>query len=298
MYTIGMRLNLDIFTYSDYRTYLREYYNAAKEQVPGFSFQLWAQKAGFASPSFIKLIIEGRRELTGASAAKIARSVGLKGKEVTYFKRLAEYHRAQTISEKMHNLSKIDQYRTSDTPRDLRGDEYRYLENWFNPLITEMVELPDFNMSPAQIQHRSAFPIRVKDIQAALQFLVTAGYLYHDAKGRLRKKDRTIRARNEGEKDAMALAVRKYHITMLQYAQKAVALLPLDDRYIADTTLSFSHEGYTAAIERIRQCRFELLALAAADQVTEEIYQLNVVFFPLTRKPRLTGNPRRDESQK
>jgi uncharacterized protein (TIGR02147 family) len=294
MYTYSMHPNIDIMTYSDYRTYLRDYYSAAKQQIPGFTFETWAHKAGFASASFIKLVIEGKRDLTISSATRIAHSVGLRGKTATFFLNLVKYNNARTLTDKIRRQAVLKKSRTPNDPRLLNSDEYRYIETCHNPLIAEMTELPDFEESVEWIARRSAIPLRRKEIAAALEFMLTAGYLLRDNDGRLRKKDRTIRAASAPKDEAMGLVIRNYHAIMLQHAQKAVALLPLAERHITDTMLSLSKTGYEQAVERIRALRDELLAIARADDKDATgIYNLNLVFFPLTNSVSQTSVKKR-----
>ncbi len=48
-----------IFTYTDYRAFLHDAYTHAKATNPAFSYRYFAKKAGFSSPNFLKLVIDG-----------------------------------------------------------------------------------------------------------------------------------------------------------------------------------------------------------------------------------------------
>ena len=53
----------------DYRVFLGEYDKAAKENLPAFSYRYFSQKAGYRSPVFLKLVIDGQRNLSGRGLA-------------------------------------------------------------------------------------------------------------------------------------------------------------------------------------------------------------------------------------
>ena len=49
----------DLYTYLDYRAYLRDYYEAAKEHTTYMSFRYLSHRAGFKSPNYVKLVMDG-----------------------------------------------------------------------------------------------------------------------------------------------------------------------------------------------------------------------------------------------
>jgi uncharacterized protein (TIGR02147 family) len=53
-----MNLNSDIFNYSDFRAFLKDFYTDKKKQSKKFTFSLFAAMTGFSSPSFLKLVME------------------------------------------------------------------------------------------------------------------------------------------------------------------------------------------------------------------------------------------------
>ncbi|NLE02187.1 MAG: TIGR02147 family protein [Fibrobacter sp.] len=62
---------VNIFNYIDYREFLEDFYHEQKARNKAFSFQFFANKAGFKSKSFIKLVIDGKKNLTEESMEKL-----------------------------------------------------------------------------------------------------------------------------------------------------------------------------------------------------------------------------------
>ncbi len=52
----------NIFNYMDYREFLEDFYDEQKSANKAFSYQYFANKAGFKSKSFIKLVIDGKKK--------------------------------------------------------------------------------------------------------------------------------------------------------------------------------------------------------------------------------------------
>lgn len=58
--------------FTDYRAYLRAMIAWSKEHRRGFSYRSFAKKAGFSSPSFLKLVADGQRRLSPESVERVA----------------------------------------------------------------------------------------------------------------------------------------------------------------------------------------------------------------------------------
>ena len=74
-----------VFEYLDYRSFLKDMYAYRKRRDPVFSYRYFSGKAGFASPNFLKLVIDGQRNLSHTSMLKIAKGFGLKGNEMEFY---------------------------------------------------------------------------------------------------------------------------------------------------------------------------------------------------------------------
>ena len=88
---------VNIFKYTSYRKYLLDFYNERKAKKPTFSYQVFANKAGFKSKSFIKLVIDGKKNLTKESAFKINKVLKLDHKPFSYFEDLIAFNRAKSL---------------------------------------------------------------------------------------------------------------------------------------------------------------------------------------------------------
>ena len=73
-----------ITEYSDYRTYMRDFYEERK-RVSYFTWREFASLAGFVSPTYLKLVCDGGTRLSKPGIAKVARAMGLEGFDYTYF---------------------------------------------------------------------------------------------------------------------------------------------------------------------------------------------------------------------
>lgn len=276
-----------ILAYTDFRSYLRDFYADRKSRVRHFSFRAFSRAAGFASPNFILLVMEGKKNLTEASAGRLAQAMGLSGEDADQFLDLVRFGQAKDAEARGRALESLEARRRRAGPTLLGGGDAAYLAHWYLPVIRELAALPDFSEDPAWIGRRLGFPVPTKEIRAALDFLEGRGYLARAAAGktgpgRLRPREKTL-ATGEIPPPALARAARAYHLQMADLARQAVFMLPVEKRSVTNTTLSLSAAGYARALKRIEALRTELLELAAHDPDPAALYQLNVNLFPLTR---------------
>ena len=61
-----------VFGYVDYRRYLADYYAHAKKCHYGFSFRVFSKRAEISSSNYLRLVIDGKRNLTSDMADRVA----------------------------------------------------------------------------------------------------------------------------------------------------------------------------------------------------------------------------------
>lgn len=81
----------NLFSYTDYRNFLNDYYKEKKEKNPNFSFRVFSRLCGFSSPNYLKLVIMGKRSLASTGFSKLVKGLGLKKMEARFFKHLVDF---------------------------------------------------------------------------------------------------------------------------------------------------------------------------------------------------------------
>ncbi len=279
-----MNPNRAIIHYTNYREFLRDYYKSRKKEMKSFTYRVMDERAGFASGSFHKQVIDGKKNVTKDSIAKIARGLKLNKKSTEYFENIVLFTQAKKYKEKLHFLRKIDSLRKRYKPELLLPGEFDYLKEWYHVVIREIVELPCFEESPEKIAARLSFEIKPDEVKKSIDFLIRHGFLVRDHRGALKKRDKTLATGKLKDNPALALMARQYHLKMVELAEKAVAELQIDERNVTNTTLTFSKRSYNDALKRIENLRYELLELASSDEEADQVFQVNINVFPMTKR--------------
>jgi uncharacterized protein (TIGR02147 family) len=268
-----------IFEYDNYRTYLRDLYEFYKQAKPQFSYRYFSQKAGFRSPNFLQLVIEGKRNLSPESIEKFTSALKLAKKEAEFFRILVHLNQARTIGEKKIYAEQLMKSRSFRRIHPLRRDQYRYYADWYNVAIRELATLPGFSEDPAWIAKRLVPPISPQQAQKALDLLLQLGLLKRDESGRLVQTDAFISTGDE----VTSASVVNYHRSMIQKGADALDRFPASGRDISSVTMALSEKNFREIKSLIQRFRKELLAIADQDQSTEGVYQVNFQLFPLAQ---------------
>jgi len=84
--------------------------------------------------------------------------------------------------------------------------------------------------------------------------------------------------------DFTPLAVRGLHRQMGEIALDAIEGVAQDERHFSGLTLGITRNAYEEIVRKIAEFRKELIAIATREPATDEVYRLNVQFFPMTKK--------------
>jgi len=87
-----------------------------------------------------------------------------------------------------------------------------------------------------------------------------------------------------GPMKATPVAVRTLHRQMGEFALDAIEGVSQDERHFSGLTLGITREAYEKIVQEIAECRKRIIAIAREDEATEEVYRLNMQFFPMTNK--------------
>jgi uncharacterized protein (TIGR02147 family) len=269
-----------VFEYDNYRAYLRDLYGFYKKTKPHFSYRYFSQKAGFRSPNFLKLVIEGKRNLSPESIERFTSALKLNKKETEFFRILVHLNQARTIGEKKLYAEKLMQFRSFRYIHPLRQDQYRYYAEWYNIPIRELTILPEFSEDPGWIARSLLPPISPQQAQKALNLLLQLGLLERDESGRLVQADAFISTGDE----VTSTSVANYHREMIQKGSEALDRFPGPVRDISSVTMALSESSFQEIKSLIQRFRKELLAIADQDQRPEGVYQINFQLFPLAKR--------------
>jgi uncharacterized protein (TIGR02147 family) len=269
----------DIYEYLDYRQFLADYYAAAKANSAVFSYRYFSRKAGYSSPNFLKVVIDGQRNISADSVDRFASALKLSGAEARFFANLVAFAQAGNEEEKNEAFERVSASRRFRQARRLDRAFFLYLSRWYYPAIREMAARSDFRDDPAWIAEQLLPPITVAQARESLDLLLELGLLVRAEDGTLQRGDAAVTTGHE----VRSLAVGNYHRQMLQRAAESIELVASQHRDISGMTVCISADTVPELKQRIHGFRELLMDVCERDGRRDTIYQLNIQLFPLNR---------------
>lgn len=270
---------VNVFAYTDYRAYLSELYRWKKEHEYGFSHRSFARLAGLRSSNYLKLIIEGERNLSPAMSVKFAQGCGLRSDEADFFCDLVALNQAKTARDRDTAYQRLSRFRQYRALRRLDAEQAAYHSNWYLPAIRELVTRTDFRDDPAWIARTLLPPIRRNEAKKAVETLLALGLLQRDARERLVQADPLVTT-GDGPQGHHIVS---YHRMMLESAARSIDAVERELREISTLTVCVGDEALPVIKQRISAFRRELLQFAEQASDRTRVLQINFQMFPLSK---------------
>jgi uncharacterized protein (TIGR02147 family) len=84
--------------------------------------------------------------------------------------------------------------------------------------------------------------------------------------------------------EVKSLAITNFHREMLRLASESIERYPASERDISTLTLRINSASMAEIKRRIIEFRKELLEFALNEESSDQVLQINLQFFPLTKK--------------
>jgi uncharacterized protein (TIGR02147 family) len=270
----------NVFAYLDARKYLGDYYAHKKRTAPGFSYRSFGRRAELKSPNYLKLVVDGERNLTPEMAHRFATACGLSGSSLNYFVDLVAFTQARTTDEKSARYDRLLRFREHRSMHRIDIAYGQYHSRWYVPAIRELAFRRDFRPSAAWVGAQLLPPVPEKDVEAALALLIELNLLA-EVDGRLVPTETLVSTGSE----VKGLHYVQYHRAMIARAVVALDELPPAQRDISSVTLCLGPGAIPKMKERIRAFRRELLQLSVDEATPVQVLQVNFQLFPLSVEP-------------
>lgn len=268
-----------IYRYLSYRRFLEDWFEEKKKQNPRFSHRAFSKRCQQKSPSFLKDIISGRRNITAQQEDAVIRILGLSAEEKHYFLDLLTIEQSKDPTQQDRAFERIAAARRYHGSRKLEGESYRYLSRWYCPAIRELANRDDFRADPDWIKNQLRPKITKTQAEEALQILKDLGMI------RI-LKDNTVETM-EGSfataKQVEGLAVHNYHQEMLSLAKEGVSRFSPELRHFLALTVGIPRSLLPELKKELNDMATRLFDLCEENNNDfEQVLQVQLHFFPLS----------------
>lgn len=268
-----------LFRYDNYRNYLRDWYEEHKKAGLPLTFRSFSKKAGFQSPNFFKLVMDGQRNLTEESLPKFVLGLGLNKQEQEFFRNLVLYNQAKAHAERDFFYQRLLQSRKFSQLKPVEKQQYEYYSTWYHPIIRELIASKDFDGTPEWIAARLQPTVSPLQVEKSIELLGQLKFIEKKSDGKWRQSSTLLSTGAE----VNSVVVVNYHKKILDLTKELLDVVPQSERDVSCLTLGVAHSRIAELKKKIGEFRQEILKLVSTDVEPEAVVQLNIQMVPVTR---------------
>ena len=265
-----------IIEYSDFRKYMLDFYEERKLRHV-FSWREFSKSAGFTSSSYMKVVCDGKSNLSRIGIERTGQAMGLVGFEMDYFRAMVNFGQETDDAKKKAAYEEMRTIAKTHKVRVVESELFDFYETWRNPVIRELAPMMP-GATPNEIAKNCYPKITALEVKQTLDFLTNAGFLKKTAENTYIQSETSI----TGSPEATRLAIRDMHREMAKIAASSLDLAKAE-RNFSGVTMGISKDSYEQIVKELDECRRKVISIAAGDKNINQVYRLNLQLFPLTR---------------
>lgn len=268
-----------VFDYTDYRVFLKDWYDHRKATEPGFSYRVFARRAGLSSQSLLVHVMKGERNLTDASLEALCVGLELDEAERDFFGLIVAFCQATNDEDRTAAWEEVMATTHFRAARPLEGAVWSSVARWYAAAVHELVRTEGFRPDPAWMVTRLWPEADVNKVREAFEGLVDVGLIRREPDGTWT----TVEVALATEPQTIGLAVSAFHRSLLHHAAAAIEAVPREQRHLGALTVAIP----ASVVPRLKReiAAFEQRMLSLCDHAEGErdsVYQLGTQLFPLT----------------
>ena len=273
--------------YLNYRLYLKDFYEFKRRQPSGlraYSYSVFSAAADIRSPNYLKLIIEGKRNLSADMMARFSRALQHNKNEAGEFRLLVQYGQETDPLRRNHILRDLADVRVDQKLRsgELDRTQWERVPNWVSWVLYTMADQQGIDFAMPGLKQALRGKVGEEDIRLALNKLIDSGQLTRGQAGALQKNE------NTGNVDEVPVAlVRKLQAELNYLGMESIFEDSPVEREFGALTVALTAEEFEKYRFELRQLRKRIhkeIAVKRQDAKGERVYQLNLQLFPITDK--------------
>jgi uncharacterized protein (TIGR02147 family) len=278
----------NIYNFTDYRDFLKDRYRQLKDADPLFSFRYFSKQAGFGSPNYLKLVMDGKRNLSFEAIAKFAKGLRLDNHESEYFRYMVECCQCENIHKKKVYEAKLMYLRELFKVKTLIPELYDYYHEWYHSAIREMVKKSPVKNDPGAIAQSLVPSIAESEAAASVALLAKLKFIAISNDGTITATEAT-----EIDSETAAMGQKIHYEQMAELAAQSLYTQGPDTQDFESVTLSLPQDKVVELRKKIQEL-VTSLGGGSSHNPGDAVFQLNIQLFALTKSGE---QGKRDETQ-
>lgn len=268
----------DLFTYLEYREFLKDAYEERRKSQPYFSYRFIGNKVGMDS-SYLTRLFQKKLHLGDDLVERMAGAFGLSGDSLEYFRNLVAFNKtkseaqARVFHEQLMRLRGVG-YNV------VREDQVEYFGNWIHAALRSMLDYLPFDGDYEALGAMLSPPCSGEEAKRAVFLLERLGMARRTEKGFEILDDHL----HSGE-NWKVQAIKDFQKSTMELAARSLDTVPAARRDISTMTMDLDAETLEDLKIVIREFQENVAKLVGNAGPSDRVYHLNIQLFPLSRLP-------------
>lgn len=280
----------ELSQFVDYRKYLAAFYSFKVQETEGrlrpYSYSDFSAAADIKSPNYLKLIIEGKRNLSKDMCRRFSRALKHSRAQAKEFNLLVDYCQEKDPLQRTRNLKDLSEYRAKRSLQSGKIDQQTWdqVSNWLVWVLYAMADQKNVDFRPSQLQKLLRGQVNEAQIQQALSKLVAAKDLEIDQEtGEAHRTGPSM----SGLENVPAELVRKIQSELIYLGLESLHKNSAQEREVSGFTLAMTEKEFEWVRFELRKLRKQIqkeISMNREQEPGERVYQVNIQLFPVTDK--------------
>ncbi|HEX7674670.1 MAG TPA: TIGR02147 family protein [Bdellovibrio sp.] len=274
--------------YMNYRQFLADFYKFKRQSSKGslraYNYAVFSAAANIKSPNYLKMIIEGKRNLSDDMIGKFGKALGFNKEQTEEFRLLVQFTQATDPADRNMYLKKLSEHRVGVKLKtgEIDRKSFEKVPNWVAWIIYAMIDQEGVAFDTAALKKLLRGKASEDEIENALASLMNSGDIRRDEVTGEIKKARSL---TESPEDIPVALVRKLQSQLMYLGLESLYQDQPTEREFGTLTMSLTKAEFEEIKFKLRQMRKAINkdnSIARMKSKGERVYQLNIQLFPVT----------------
>lgn len=275
--------------YTDFREFLRDFYeykrHLTRKDLRPYSYATFAAAADIKSPNYLKLIIDGERNLSSDMTKKFARAMGMNKDESDEFQALVDYGQSTEPLERNRYLKNLADIRVRHQLKtgEIKAETWEKIPSWVIWVLYAMADQKNVTFENVdQLAGLIRRKIKNEDLRRSMEKLINEGEL-------VRAEDGSVSRGRElmsGSENVPVALVRKLQAELIYLGLESLFQDTAQEREFGAMTASLTESEFEQLKFELRQFRKRWtkdISVARKTSKGDRVFQLNIQLFPVTK---------------
>ena len=268
----------DLFSYLEYRDYLKDAYEQRRKLQPYFSYRFIGNKVGMDS-SYLTRLFQKKLHLGDDLVERMARAFGLTEDSLEYFRNLVSFNKARNEAQARVFHEQLMRLRGVGY-QVVRGDQEEYFSNWIHVALRSLLDYRPFDGDFEALGAELSPPVSEDEAKSSLFLLERLGMVRRTEGGYDVLDDHLHSGDNWS-----AEAIKTFQKTTMALAVRSLDAVPVERRDISTMTMDIDSETLEDLKIMIREFQENVAKVVGSATHSDRVYHLNIQLFPLSGIP-------------